>query len=55
MQQNEIPVYSSEIGNAFVEDYISTHEISVSFQKTINTVIGRLNDYSEEREYILEI
>jgi site-specific recombinase XerD len=51
MQQNEIPAYSSEIGNVFIEDYFSTHEISVSFQKTIKTVIGRLNDYSEGKKY----
>lgn len=50
-QLNEISTYSSEIGKAFVEDYISTHEISVSFQKTISTVIGRLSDYCDGREY----
>jgi hypothetical protein len=51
MQLNELSTYSSEIGKAFVGDYISTHEISVSFQKTISTVIGRLNDYCDGREY----
>jgi hypothetical protein len=51
MQQDEIPVYSSEIGNAFIENYISTHKIGVSFQKTIRAVIGRLSDYSDGRKY----
>lgn len=52
MQMNEISTYSSEIGKVFVEDYISTHEISVSFQKMISTVIGRLSDYCVGREYL---
>ena len=51
MHRNEIPAYSSEIGNAFIGEYISTHEINVSFQKTIRTVIGRLSDYSDGRKY----
>lgn len=51
MQHNKILAYSSGIGNAFIEYYISIQEISVSFQKTINTVIGRLNDYSEGKKY----
>lgn len=51
MQKNEIPAYSAEIGKAFINDYISNHEISVSFQKMINTVIGRLNDYCEGKKY----
>lgn len=51
MQQNEIDAYYSEIGNSFIEDYISTHEISISAQKTINTVIGRLNDYYDGKKY----
>lgn len=51
MQQKKIPAYSPEIGNAFIEDYISTHRIKVSFQKTIRTVIRRLSDYSEGRKY----
>jgi len=54
MQLNGISTYSSEIGKAFVENYISTHEISVSFQMTISTVIGRLNDYCDGREYSLQ-
>jgi site-specific recombinase XerD len=51
MQQNEIPAYSSEIGNDFFNDYISTHEINLSFQKTIRIVIGRLSDYSNGKKY----
>ncbi|MEC1759839.1 tyrosine-type recombinase/integrase [Schinkia azotoformans] len=51
MQKNEIPAYSAEIGKAFIKDYIINHEISVHFQKTINTVIGRLNDYCEGKKY----
>ena len=54
MQQNEVPAYSSDIGNDFIEDYVSKHNTSVSFQKTINTVIGRLNDYNEGRKYSLQ-
>lgn len=51
MQNNEVPAYSSEVGKAFIKDYISNHEISVSFQKSINTVIGRINDYCEGNKY----
>lgn len=51
MQMNEVSTFSSEIGNAFVEEYIYTHEISVSFQKAIRTIVGRLNDYCNGREY----
>lgn len=51
MQLIEVSKYSSKIGKAFVEDYISTHEISAPFQKTISTVIGRLSDHCEGREY----
>ena len=54
MQLNGISTYSPEIGKAFVENYISTHEISISFQMTISTVIGRLNDYCDGREYSLQ-
>jgi len=52
--QNTIPAYSAEIGNAFIEDYISNRKISISFQKMINTVIGRLNDYSQGRKYLTQ-
>lgn len=51
MQRNEITTYSSEIGNAFIKDYTSTHKISVSFQKTMSTVIGRISDYNDGRKY----
>ncbi len=51
---NEVSTYSSEIGKAFVKEYISTHEISVSFQKAICTVIGRLSDYCNGRESIFK-
>lgn len=54
MDLNEISTYSSEIGKAFVEDYNSNHEISVSFQKMIITVIRRLNDYRNGRVYSLQ-
>ncbi|GAE93142.1 hypothetical protein JCM21714_2185 [Gracilibacillus boraciitolerans JCM 21714] len=54
MQLNEISSYSSEIGRAFIEDYISTHEISVSFQKTISSVTKRLSDYCDGRAYSLQ-
>ncbi|WP_391203210.1 tyrosine-type recombinase/integrase [Psychrobacillus sp. L4] len=51
MKQNEIPAYSSGIGDAFIKHYISTRELSVSFQKMIITVVGRLSDYSDGRMY----
>ena len=51
MQQNDIPAYWSETGDAFIKHYISTHELSVPFQKTIRTVVGRLSDYSDGRKY----
>ncbi|OLN24792.1 hypothetical protein [Desulfosporosinus metallidurans] len=51
MQQDKIPAYSPEIGNAFIEDYTSTHEISDSFQSMIRTIIGRLSDYNDGRKY----
>lgn len=54
MQQKEIPAYSSEIGNAFIKDYISTHETNLPFQKTIHTVITRLSDYNDGRQYSLQ-
>jgi site-specific recombinase XerD len=54
MQKYEISTYSSKIGKDFIEDYISTHEISVSFQKAIKTAIGRLNDYCEGKKYSLQ-
>lgn len=54
MHQNTITVFSSEVGDAFFKDYIASHEISVSYQKAINTVLGRLNDYSEGKKYHLQ-
>ena len=54
MQQEAISVYEVRVGDEFIKNYLDTHKVSVSFQKTINTVIRRLNDYNEGEMYVLQ-
>ncbi len=54
MQKNELSAYTPNVGDAFIQDYISAHEIGASFHKSIRTVIGRLNDYNDGKNYFLQ-
>lgn len=54
MQQKAIFAYEVRVGDEFIKNYLGTHKVSSSFQKTINTVIRRLNDYNEGKPYVLQ-
>ncbi|MEK4128646.1 hypothetical protein NYE67_03140 [Solibacillus sp. FSL W8-0474] len=54
MQQKAIFVYEVRVGDEFIKNYLGTHKVSSYFQKTINTVIRRLNDYNEGKPYVLQ-
>lgn len=54
MHKNEILFYSSEIGNSFIEYYVSNHNIGDAFRSRIRTVVGRLTDYNDGNKYSLQ-
>lgn len=54
MKRQGIILYSSEVGYSFADNYISAHNLLYNSQRLIRTVIGRLNDYSEEKNYSLQ-
>lgn len=54
MQDNGIETYTPVVGNAFITDYLSEHNLGISRQKAIKTVVNRLNDYYNGNEYAVQ-
>lgn len=45
-------VYSDEIGNRYLNDYVSMHNPGKGLQRTIRACVERLNDYCKARGYV---
>jgi site-specific recombinase XerD len=54
MCKSAINEYSAEVGQRFLYNYFSTHKIDSNFQKSIKTVIRRLNDFYECTSYSIQ-
>lgn len=54
MDDNNISVYSSDVGDDFLKDYYINHKVGVSFNRSLRTAIERLNDYNEGKVYSLQ-
>lgn len=54
MYDNRIVTYTPVIGYLFITAYFSEHNLGISRQKAIITIINRLNDYLNDTAYSLQ-
>jgi site-specific recombinase XerD len=54
MYDNGINTYTPVVGTVFIADYLSKHNLGISRQKAIKTMINRLNDYYNCTDYALQ-
>lgn len=51
MKDKEIDMYTPVVGTVFVIDYLSEHNLGISRQKAIGTIVNRLTDYYNGTDY----
>lgn len=54
MYHNEIDTYTPVVGTAFITDYFSKHNLGISRQKAIVTMVNRLSDYYNGTDYAIQ-
>lgn len=54
MHNNRIDKYTPMVGTTFITDYLSEHNLDISRQKAIVTMINRLNDYCNGTNYAIQ-
>jgi site-specific recombinase XerD len=54
MYHNGIDTYTPIVGTAFITDYLSKHDLGISRQKTIATMVNRLSDYYNGTDYAIQ-
>ncbi|MCO1601459.1 hypothetical protein [Desulfosporosinus nitroreducens] len=54
MYDNGIATYTPVVGTAFITDYLSKHNLGISRQKAIATMVNRLNDYYNGTDYAIQ-
>lgn len=54
MYDNGIDAHTPAVGSVFITDYLSEHNLGISRQKSIITIISRLNDHYNNTNYTLQ-
>ena len=54
MHENGIEMYTPVVGSVFISEYLSGHNLGVSRQKAISTVLNRLNDYYNGNIFVVQ-
>ena len=54
MYDSSIDTYTPVVGTAFITDYLSKHNLGISRQKAIATMVNRLNDYYDGTDYAVQ-
>ena len=54
MYDSSIDTYTPVVGTAFITDYLSKHNLGISRQKAIATMVNRLNDYYNGTDYAVQ-